>query len=284
MVDAVRWLVDAGRVKLYCVDSADAFTWSDRRCHWRNALGGTTSTNGGCSSRSRVHPRGLRGPHRPAGDGLQPWRLPRGQPGAAARRPGPAGAVHVRLLRPGGVERLGRARRGGLLPQPHRLRREPAGRPPGLASLGGLPGARRRPGSWEVDPTRALPSTRQFAGLLADKGIPHELDVWGHDVPHDWPSWQPQLAHHLPTLLLSTAQGLWSSPSGDDGASGSPWTAMPARHSASPTLASRHAAAGLLRARRPCRHRDGADVLLGRPTPMSRRQPRVGTTATATAG
>jgi len=30
MVDAVRWLVDGGQVKLYCVDSADAFTWSDR--------------------------------------------------------------------------------------------------------------------------------------------------------------------------------------------------------------------------------------------------------------
>ena len=55
-------------------------------------------------------------------------------------------------------------------------------------------------GSWEVDPTRALPSTRRFAAVLADKGIPHELDLWGHDVPHDSPSWQRQLAHHLPRL------------------------------------------------------------------------------------
>ncbi len=30
MVESVRWLLDAGRVKLYCVDSADALTWSDR--------------------------------------------------------------------------------------------------------------------------------------------------------------------------------------------------------------------------------------------------------------
>jgi esterase/lipase superfamily enzyme len=50
---------------------------------------------------------------------------------------------------------------------------------------------------WE-DTTGALQSTRQFAALLADKGIPHELDVWGRDVPHDWPSWRAQLAHHLP--------------------------------------------------------------------------------------
>ncbi len=30
MVDAVRDLIDAGRVKLYCVDSVDGLTWSDR--------------------------------------------------------------------------------------------------------------------------------------------------------------------------------------------------------------------------------------------------------------
>ena len=52
-------------------------------------------------------------------------------------------------------------------------------------------------GQWE-DTTGALDSTRQFAALLAAKGIRHELDLWGHDVPHDWPSWRAQLAHHLP--------------------------------------------------------------------------------------
>jgi esterase/lipase superfamily enzyme len=52
-------------------------------------------------------------------------------------------------------------------------------------------------GSWE-DSTGALESTKRFAALLAEKGIRSELDLWGHDVPHDWPSWQAQLAHHLP--------------------------------------------------------------------------------------
>jgi esterase/lipase superfamily enzyme len=52
-------------------------------------------------------------------------------------------------------------------------------------------------GQWE-DTTGALESTRRMAGLLADKGIRHELDLWGHDVPHDWPSWRAQWAHHLP--------------------------------------------------------------------------------------
>jgi esterase/lipase superfamily enzyme len=55
-------------------------------------------------------------------------------------------------------------------------------------------------GQWE-DTTGALESTHRFATLLADKGIRHELDVWGHDVPHDWPSWRRQLAHHLPRFL-----------------------------------------------------------------------------------
>ena len=52
-------------------------------------------------------------------------------------------------------------------------------------------------GQWE-DTTGALASTTSFAGLLGEKGIRHELDLWGHDVPHDWPSWRAQLAHHLP--------------------------------------------------------------------------------------
>ncbi|MBV9809911.1 MAG: hypothetical protein JO286_22195 [Solirubrobacterales bacterium] len=52
-------------------------------------------------------------------------------------------------------------------------------------------------GQWE-DTTGALESTRRFAALLAGKGIRCELDVWGHDVAHDWPWWRSQLAHHLP--------------------------------------------------------------------------------------
>jgi esterase/lipase superfamily enzyme len=52
-------------------------------------------------------------------------------------------------------------------------------------------------GQWE-DTTGALDSSKRLAGLLSEKGIPHELDLWGHDVPHDWQSWRAQLAHHLP--------------------------------------------------------------------------------------
>ena len=52
-------------------------------------------------------------------------------------------------------------------------------------------------GQWE-DTTGSLESTKRLAGLLAEKDIRHELDLWGHDVPHDWPSWRAQIAHHLP--------------------------------------------------------------------------------------
>ena len=52
-------------------------------------------------------------------------------------------------------------------------------------------------GQWE-DTTGALDSTKAFASRLAEKGLVHELDLWGYDVPHDWPSWRNQIAHHLP--------------------------------------------------------------------------------------
>lgn len=48
------------------------------------------------------------------------------------------------------------------------------------------------------DSTGTLDSTKRLAGLLAGKGLRHELDLWGYDVVHDWPSWRGQMAHHLP--------------------------------------------------------------------------------------
>ncbi len=55
-------------------------------------------------------------------------------------------------------------------------------------------------GQWE-DTTGALESTRRFSALLGAKVVRHELDIWGHDVPHDWPSWRNQIAHHLPRFV-----------------------------------------------------------------------------------
>jgi esterase/lipase superfamily enzyme len=42
-------------------------------------------------------------------------------------------------------------------------------------------------------------ANRRFSGVLHSKGIPHELDLWGFDVTHDWPTWRKMLPHFLET-------------------------------------------------------------------------------------
>nr|MBA2378007.1 esterase [Blastocatellia bacterium] len=39
--------------------------------------------------------------------------------------------------------------------------------------------------------------SREFSALLHSKGIPHLLDVWGHDVNHDWVWWRKMLPYYL---------------------------------------------------------------------------------------
>src|SRR5690349_3288444 len=193
MVSAVGGLIDAGRVKLYCVDSFDGGTWSaadlplEERArrhgfyeswivdavvpHIREDTGDSELAAAGCSmgafhslnfafKRADLFPLAMcfSGNYDPAA-----WR--------------------------------GWGERGDALyfntPESY------------LANLHGdhLEWLRSRlsvllvcgQGQWE-DTTGALESTRRTAGLLADRGIRHELDLWGHDVPHDWPSWRAQWA------------------------------------------------------------------------------------------
>ncbi len=40
-------------------------------------------------------------------------------------------------------------------------------------------------------------ASRHLSGLLNSKGIPHFLDVWGHDVDHDWPWWRKMLPYSI---------------------------------------------------------------------------------------
>jgi len=201
MVATVADLIDAGRVKLYCVDSADGYTWSDRsapieeraRRHgefeqwitgqvvpWMSAdCGGASEfVTLGCSlgayhaanfalKRADLFPVAmcLSGNYDPTT--WSSW----GEPGDATYFNNPMAYVqhlygdHLHWLR-------------------SRLE---------LLLVVGQ-------GAWEVNPTGSLPSTREFANVLSEKGIRHQLDVWGYDVPHDWPSWRAQLAHHLPRL------------------------------------------------------------------------------------
>ncbi len=40
-------------------------------------------------------------------------------------------------------------------------------------------------------------AARRLSGILTGKGIPHELDIWGTDIKHDWPTWRSMLPYYL---------------------------------------------------------------------------------------
>lgn len=42
-------------------------------------------------------------------------------------------------------------------------------------------------------------AAKEFAGVLYNKGITYELDVWNHDWKHDWPTWRAMLPHYIST-------------------------------------------------------------------------------------
>jgi esterase/lipase superfamily enzyme len=198
MVDAIRGLLDSGRVKLYCVTSYDSASWRDDSLSLEER-----------ARRHSVYERWIV-------DDVAPWiRADCGGAADLAVAGCSFGAYHAAnfALRRADLFPLaicmsgvydvsvvgGAWERGDAVyfqnPMDY------------VAHLHGdhLDWLRTRvslllvcgQGQWE-DTTGALESTRRFAGLLGEMGIRHELDLWGHDVPHDWPSWRAQLAHHLP--------------------------------------------------------------------------------------
>lgn len=42
-------------------------------------------------------------------------------------------------------------------------------------------------------------ASRNFSAVLRAKGINHELDVWGYDFKHDWPTWRAMLPEYIAT-------------------------------------------------------------------------------------
>jgi esterase/lipase superfamily enzyme len=197
MVAAVSGLVEGGRVKLYCVDSWDSGAWHDdglpleeraRRHgayeHWllEHVV---PLVHADCAGFQEIVTTGVSfGAYHAAN--------------LALRR---ADLFPVAICLSGvyDVSRLGWGERGDAV-----YFNNPADY---VAGLGGdhLDWLRSRVslllvvgrGAWE-DSTGSLEQTERFAVLLAEKGIRHELDVWGEDSPHDWPAWRAQIAHHLP--------------------------------------------------------------------------------------
>jgi esterase/lipase superfamily enzyme len=197
MVDAVADLVDGGRVKLYCVDSNDGSSWSNRAIP--------------LEERARRH------------GAYESWILDQVVPFIHADCGGPLGVLTTGASMGAFHAANFALRRADLFPRGLCLSgnydpttwhgwgeqgdalyfQNPTAY---VANLHGdhLEWLRRQlhlvlvcgQGMWE-DTTGALTSTKAFAGLLAEKGVPHELDVWGSDVAHDWPWWRRQLTHHL---------------------------------------------------------------------------------------
>jgi esterase/lipase superfamily enzyme len=196
IVDAVGDLLEAGRIKLYCVDANDGASWSARELP--------------LEERARRH------------DGYEQWILEKVMPFVQADTGGDAIALGVSLgayhalnfaLKRADVFPLALCFSGNYDPTAWHGWGErgeavyfnnPLDYVPNLHG-DHLDWLRERlsvllvcgQGQWE-DTTGALDSTRRMAGLLGDKGIRCELDLWGYDVPHDWPSWRNQIAHHLP--------------------------------------------------------------------------------------
>lgn len=48
-------------------------------------------------------------------------------------------------------------------------------------------------------PYEAPDAAREFASALYNKGITYELDIWGQEWKHDWPTWRALLPHYLET-------------------------------------------------------------------------------------
>ena len=199
MVGAVEDLIEAGRVKLYCVDSFDAQTWS--------------RTDLPLEERARRH------------SGYEAWIVDHVVPFVHGDCGGPVeivttgcslGAYHAvnfalkrADLFPLAIGLSGNYDASAWHGWGERGEATYFNNPLDyVAHLDGdhLDWLRSRlsillvvgQGAWETHPTGALPSTRRLADLLQAKGIRCELDLWGHDVAHDWPWWQRQLAHQLP--------------------------------------------------------------------------------------
>lgn len=53
-------------------------------------------------------------------------------------------------------------------------------------------------GAWDEE---ALEDTRGLEAICRAKAIPAWIDIWGHDVNHDWPWWYKQMNHFLAHLF-----------------------------------------------------------------------------------
>lgn len=46
-------------------------------------------------------------------------------------------------------------------------------------------------------PYESPQASRNLSAVLSAKRIPHELDLWGFDMSHDWPTWRAMMEYYL---------------------------------------------------------------------------------------
>ena len=176
MVGAIADLIDDGRIKLYCVDSGDAQTWSDTsipveeraRRHdsyeqWIiNDVVGWIAAD--CGGPQEVATLGCSlGAYHAANIALRRADI---FPLVVAR------ALLLRQLRPDGLERLGRRRRRDVLPQSDGLRRQSARRSPRLVARATQRAARRGPRGVGGEPDRFIAEYPRVRGAARREGHP----------------------------------------------------------------------------------------------------------------
>lgn len=198
MVEACRPWIDAGKLRLFCIDTIDAETWS---CTWKAPR-----------ERIELHESWIQYLVREALPLMEQYA-----PGQACMTMGCSmGAFHAGNLFfrfpdhfdatvcLSGVYNASNILGGYMdelvyLNSPcHCLRNMPADHP--------YMDLYRRSrmffcvgqGAWEDE---LLADTRQLDGVLRSRGIPAWVDYWGYDVNHDWNWWQKQAAYFLEKIL-----------------------------------------------------------------------------------
>lgn len=193
LVRALSPLIDAGRIKVFSVDGVAARTWlrgtqSPAECARAQGLYDTFIDE-------EVVPLIRRDLHSDTVEIIAAGAAIGAQSAVSAlyRQPG----IFRTALALSGIFDLSKYLRGGFAPELQAVL--PVHDLPTLAEGPRLRDLRHRfihvsvgEGDYE-DPSES----RRFAGALAARGIPHQLDVWGRIYAHSWGTWQEMLPRSL---------------------------------------------------------------------------------------
>ena len=198
MVDAIASFIEGGRIKLFCVDSIDAYSWYD--------FGVSPAER---NARHDMYDRYITSEVIPfVHNHCQDPNLRVMTNGCSM---GAYHAVNFFLKHPdlfagtialSGLYRLDRPEFGNTAADlPAIYYNSPVSYLPNLADAWYLDRFHQSSiiicvgqGAWEEE---AIEDTRAMNHIFQAKGIPAWVDFWGHDVNHDWPWWYRQMNYFL---------------------------------------------------------------------------------------